>query len=79
MALHLESPDDGVLVADGDGPVDLLDGGRVGLRDDQGDGELGGGTVDGLGLPDVRIRPAGVGASDNLGGIDKLTHDLFPP
>ena len=62
-----------------DSPVDLLDGGRVGLRDDQGDGELGGGTVDGLGFPDVRIRPAGVGASDNLGGIDKLTHDLFPP
>lgn len=62
-----------------DGPVDLLDGSRVGLRDDQGNRVFRSGTVDGLGLPDVRIRPAGVGAGDNLAGIDKLTHNLFPP
>ena len=65
-----------------DGCLNLGDGLGVGLRDDEADRELRGASVDALGLPDVGVRPAGVGAGNDLHGIGKLgvlIHRYFPP
>ena len=48
--------------------------GSIRFRDEQADGELRCSAVDGFGIPDVGIAPAGHGSGDHLAGIDELTH-----
>lgn len=65
-----------------DGRLNLGDGLGVGLRDDEADRVFRSASVDALGLPDVGVRLAGVGAGDDLHGIGKfgvLIHRCFPP
>ena len=57
------------LVCSLDGGLDLLHRGLVALGDDQGYRVLGRPPVDGLGLPDIGVRPSGVLSGDYLHGI----------
>lgn len=52
-----------------DGSLDLLDGDGITLGDDEADGELGSAAVDGLGFPDICVRPASILAGDDLHGV----------
>ena len=52
-----------------DGSLDLLDGDGIALGDDEGNTELGRATVDGLGFPDICVRPASVLAGYDLHGV----------
>lgn len=67
-----------LLVGSLDGGLDLGDRHGVGLRDDEAYAVFRRSAVDGLRLPDVRVGPAGVRASDNLHRIvhSCLTHDF---
>ena len=55
----------------------------VGLGDDEADTVLGGAAVDALGLPDIGVRPAGVGTGDDLHRVIDLVcssrHIKNPP
>ena len=51
------------------GGLDLPHRDGIGFGDDEGYGELGGTTIDGLCLPDVGIGPAGVLAGNNFHGV----------
>ena len=55
----------------------------IGFRDDEADAVLRCAAVDGLGLPDIGVRPTGIGTGDNFHGIGGsgcvVRHIKIPP